>query len=331
MAAAATALSSRRLRSGRRRTSARAASPVAEGGRQRGPDRLGDRARRLGTRSAARRGDVGEHARLGEREHGQPGSPAAGDGEHAGRDRAVLDPAALHRVAEDRQGCRERGAVLRQGGGESVHDLADGEALAGLALDDVGREDVGNPGCRRPGLHHDRRDERARRGAQHALVLRRRGARDDADDGSGVRGIAVGADERGVASRAELPRRAASASTPVTSSGPFGDAAPCAWRARASASRGPIPEGVIGGGRLPGRGRGSPAGSPIATRFATIDEPPTVTNGSGMPVTGAMPIVMPTLTNTWNRKAKTIPPATTAPYRSPATVITRRPRQTTSR
>ena len=41
---------------------------------------------------------------------------------------------------------------------------------------------------------------------------------------------------------------------------------------------------------------------PIATRFATIDEPPTVTNGSGIPVTGAMPIVMPTLTNTWKRK-----------------------------
>ena len=33
--------------------------------------------------------------------------------------------------------------------------------------------------------------------------------------------------------------------------------------------------------------------TPIASRFATIDEPPTVTNGSGMPVTGAMPIVMP--------------------------------------
>ena len=52
---------------------------------------------------------------------------------------------------------------------------------------------------------------------------------------------------------------------------------------------------------------------PIARRFATIDEPPTVTNGSGMPVTGAMPIVIPTLTNTWNRNANTIPPATIAP------------------
>ena len=56
-----------------------------------------------------------------------------------------------------------------------------------------------------------------------------------------------------------------------------------------------------------------PCRSPIATRLATIDEPPTVTNGNGMPVTGAMPIVIPTLTNTWNRKANTIPAATIAP------------------
>ena len=56
-----------------------------------------------------------------------------------------------------------------------------------------------------------------------------------------------------------------------------------------------------------------------------------MTNGSGMPVTGAMPIVMPTLTNTWKRNASTIPPATIAPNASRATVITRSPRQTTSR
>ena len=33
-----------------------------------------------------------------------------------------------------------------------------------------------------------------------------------------------------------------------------------------------------------------------------------MTKGSGIPVTGAMPIVMPTLTKTWKRKANTIPP-----------------------
>ena len=35
---------------------------------------------------------------------------------------------------------------------------------------------------------------------------------------------------------------------------------------------------------------------PIAARLAIIDDPPTLTNGSGMPVIGAIPIVMPTLT-----------------------------------
>ena len=38
-----------------------------------------------------------------------------------------------------------------------------------------------------------------------------------------------------------------------------------------------------------------------------IDEPPTETNGSGMPVIGAMPIVMPTLTKTWNRNTNAMP------------------------
>ena len=54
----------------------------------------------------------------------------------------------------------------------------------------------------------------------------------------------------------------------------------------------------------------------MPARFVIIDEPPTETNGSGMPVIGAMPIVMPTLTKTWNRKANTIPAATIAPKRS---------------
>ena len=70
---------------------------------------------------------------------------------------------------------------------------------------------------------------------------------------------------------------------------------------------------------------------PIATRLLIIDEPPTETNGSGMPVIGAMPIVMPTFTNTWNRNAKTMPAATIALKRSRAPVTILRPRQTMSR
>ena len=51
---------------------------------------------------------------------------------------------------------------------------------------------------------------------------------------------------------------------------------------------------------------------PIAIRFAIIDEPPTLTNGSGMPVIGAMPIVMPTFTKIWKSNENTSPPATIA-------------------
>ena len=53
-----------------------------------------------------------------------------------------------------------------------------------------------------------------------------------------------------------------------------------------------------------------------------------MTNGSGIPVTGAIPIVMPTLTKIWKRNAITIPPATIAQNASRAIVIMRRPRQT---
>src|SRR5205814_1643505 len=71
--------------------------------------------------------------------------------------------------------------------------------------------------------------------------------------------------------------------------------------------------------------------TPTAARFAIIDEPPTLTNGSGMPVIGAIPIVIPTLTKIWKSSATTMPPATTAEYKSRAVATIRRPRQSTSR
>ncbi len=49
-----------------------------------------------------------------------------------------------------------------------------------------------------------------------------------------------------------------------------------------------------------------------------------------MPVIGAIPIVMPTFTNTCIVNASTTPPATTAVKRLGAIEIVRRPRQTTS-
>ena len=50
----------------------------------------------------------------------------------------------------------------------------------------------------------------------------------------------------------------------------------------------------------------------MAARLLIIAEPPTEVNGSGMPVIGAMPIVMPTLTKICTSSAKTIPAATIA-------------------
>ena len=38
--------------------------------------------------------------------------------------------------------------------------------------------------------------------------------------------------------------------------------------------------------------------------MAIIAEPPALTNGSGRPVTGATPIVMPMLMNTWNDRER---------------------------
>ena len=45
---------------------------------------------------------------------------------------------------------------------------------------------------------------------------------------------------------------------------------------------------------------------PIARKFVIIDEPPTETNGSGMPVIGAIPIVIALFTNTWKRNMNAI-------------------------
>ena len=47
--------------------------------------------------------------------------------------------------------------------------------------------------------------------------------------------------------------------------------------------------------------------TPTRGEVQIIAEPPTETNGSGMPVIGAMPIVMPTLTKIWNEEREDDP------------------------
>ena len=46
--------------------------------------------------------------------------------------------------------------------------------------------------------------------------------------------------------------------------------------------------------------------TPMPIIVVISDVPPTLTSGSGMPVTGAIPIVMPTFTKTWKRSVTTI-------------------------
>ena len=70
---------------------------------------------------------------------------------------------------------------------------------------------------------------------------------------------------------------------------------------------------------------------PTAAKLMTRLEPPALTNGSGIPVTGAIPIVMPTLTTIWKSRPIAIPPATIAEKRSRATAIVFRALQMTSR
>ena len=53
--------------------------------------------------------------------------------------------------------------------------------------------------------------------------------------------------------------------------------------------------------------------TPTASSAVIVPEPPKLMKGSGMPVIGAMPIVIPTLMKTENRSQPAMPAATTLP------------------
>ena len=134
-----------------------------------------------------------------------------------------------------------------------------------------------------------------------AVVLEARLAGDDADDGLRIRdALALADDHRAVLrTGAELTGEllgehaahdeAADGSLSLRLSGDGAPQAP------------PLEDtGAYLGAALTASGRPASrprawmlCSTPIISRFATIDEPPTVTNGSGIPVTGATPIVMP--------------------------------------
>ena len=176
----------------------------------------------------------------------------------------------------------------------------------------------------RPELHEDDRDARDASAARTScVVIWRRVAGDDADEHLGAIddvGTPPTTTAPGPRRRAESSFASCSASMPLTTIGPtelgrassrsgVSDAARLRRTKRANA-RGAHDDSRP---RRARRARGCSGGRRSAPGSSTIDEPPTVTNGSGMPVTGATPIVMPTFTNTWKRKPTTSPPATTTP------------------
>ena len=194
VAAAATAPSSSRLRTGSRRDERAREDPGRERRDERRGDGLGGRPRRLRRWACARRRDVGEHPCLGQRENREPRATAT-ERERSCGEHPVGDPPRLHGVPQHGKRAREWGAVHAERGSERAGDLVDREALAGRDVDDVGGEDVRDRRSRRAGPDADHGDERARRGTQHLFVGRRGGLADHADDRGRPGRIAVGAHE----------------------------------------------------------------------------------------------------------------------------------------
>ena len=175
---------------------------------------------------------------------------------------------------------------------DRARDLLDREAVARLGADEVRREHERDAARRLSARgDDDRRNARAVRALQHALVVVRDAVSDHVDEHLDVARLVADPNGRSVAPGRELARelireRAADHHRLV--------------RRRAHLFQ--QPEDRSGPEReLHRRLNGVPrawieSSTPIAARFAIIDEPPTLMNGSGMPVIGAMPIVIPTFT-----------------------------------
>ena len=50
-------------------------------------------------------------------------------------------------------------------------------------------------------------------------------------------------------------------------------------------------------------------------KVTTTEDPPKLISGNGIPVTGMIPIVTPTFTNTWDMNIAAIAPAIMLPYK----------------
>ncbi len=306
---------------GKRRATVRAASPATSGSPSSGPDAAATAcgsAAETSPRPAIRRSAPsirvwvrGEHRQVrltAERRRGDDGR-----GECCGAARRPLAPASASTGSPAASGTASSSRALRA---SAPSDLLDGETGAPLVdHDDLGGADV--------------RDAPAGATPVPTTIAgtRARAARRSVGDVDGARARpSSDADEqprsprRRRRGRARAGRPGARRGDELGSPGPrHGDrpSRPVAC-SRASRTSPTISRRSTGNCITKPRRRARPRAwiacrTPTARRFATIDEPPTVTNGSGMPVTGATPIVIPTFTNTWKANATTMPPATIAP------------------
>src|SRR5437763_12069792 len=244
-----------------------------------------------------------------EREHGQVG---AGD-EHRRADDPVLAGKGLDQLGADRAAQHgqlrgERRSVLAQPCRDSLGDLFDRERTSRFDADDIGREHERHRDVLGAEDDRDDRDTSPARAPQVGLVA----AAGDVDVHRRTSGIAHahgrGGTIAGVLAREharQLARAADDERLGVRDLQLLEQATECAYRYRKllherRRARAAFPRAWI------------ESRTPIAPRVAIIDEPPTLTNGKGMPVIGAIPIVIPTLTKIWKSSATTIPAATIA-------------------
>src|SRR5262245_47093412 len=281
-------------------------------------------------------GDAHEHSYL---VHGQDREVGPGD-EHGHSDDAVLprevgDHPVDHGLAEHRKPGGERRSALAEVPRDRAGDLVHRKAGAGRDADDVLRERVRRVGLRvrlRACQHGHDRHVRPLCALEHLEVAVADRACEHVHEYGclGDRGL-VAHRARDTAARELAPQHAGQLACArdgewlvLLRRGPELADEPQHLRRREGKLRRHYPR------------RNRPrtwiaCKSPIIAMLAMSDEPPTLTKGSVIPVTGARPIVIPTLTKIWKTNAKTTPAATIAENPSRATVTIFSPRQTTSR
>ncbi len=282
-----------RPRRGSRRTRVRLPKPTLTEAATGGPARERDCARVTGQRVTAADSQQEEHPALRQAEERQLRArrPVRGSERRIGPRRQPDQPP-RDRLAQD----REPGGESRRGVGSRTRDCR-GECGDGHFRSEV--EDISGQDIRHgPAAGPESDDRRPRPG--EAPQERRFGGRrillEDPYGDGGAERIPLHGDGSGLAA---LRERGCKLARPRARQRDVRLAGLCHTHLPDEGDDRPDADPERHQRRLSSRPRAWIACStPTATRFATIDEPPTVTKASGIPVTGAMPIVIPTLTNT---------------------------------